>query len=220
MPRSSAAIPAPESGRVDVVARPERAARLLHPTRRRMVSLLNEPSSAAGLARQLGLPRQQVNYHLRELERAQVVQLVEERRKGNCTERLYRASAHAYVIDPDLLRSLGRTPGEQRDRFSTTYLIAAAAEAVRDVAAVRARAETQGKRVATMTVQCDVRFRSATDRHAFGEALATAVADLVRQFHDEEAESGRLFRLLVGCYPAPSQVTASAPSAESEETVR
>ena len=62
-------------------------------TRLRLVRELVEPDSAAGLAKRLGLPRQRLNYHLRELEAAGLLELVEERRRGNCVERIVRAVA-------------------------------------------------------------------------------------------------------------------------------
>ena len=54
---------------LQVVDDPERAAAMLHPLRMRMLETLREPHSAASLARILELPRQKVNYHLRELEK-------------------------------------------------------------------------------------------------------------------------------------------------------
>ena len=64
----------------------------------RLLAELAEPASATMLAARVGLPRQKVNYHLRALERHGLVELVEERRKGNCTERVLRATAASYVI--------------------------------------------------------------------------------------------------------------------------
>ena len=39
-----------------------------HPLRLKLLEQLIEPDSAGGLARRLGVPRQVLNYHLRELE--------------------------------------------------------------------------------------------------------------------------------------------------------
>ncbi|MGE3525529.1 MAG: winged helix-turn-helix domain-containing protein, partial [Gemmatimonadales bacterium] len=64
------------------------AAMLMDPVRRNLVIHLAEPDSAAWLSRRLGIPRQRLNYHLRELERVGVLECVGERRKGNCVERL------------------------------------------------------------------------------------------------------------------------------------
>ena len=44
------------------------------------------------MGRDLGLSRQKVNYHLRALEDAGLVEHVEDRRRGNCTERIVRAT--------------------------------------------------------------------------------------------------------------------------------
>jgi biotin operon repressor len=40
---------------------------------------MTEPDSGSGVARRIGMPRQQVNYHLRELEKPGLVKFVEER---------------------------------------------------------------------------------------------------------------------------------------------
>ena len=57
--------------------------------------------------RQVGLPQQKVNYHLPSL--GGLVELVEERRKGNCTERVVRATAGSCVISPAALAAVSPT---------------------------------------------------------------------------------------------------------------
>lgn len=104
---------------LDFVQDAERASILLHPLRLRIVAELREPDWASGLARRLRIPRQKINYHLRELERERLVELVEERRKGNCTERIVRASARSYLIDPAALGALATDPSQIQDRFSS-----------------------------------------------------------------------------------------------------
>src|ERR687897_3489675 len=94
---------------LEVVRRPEPAAALLDRTRQKLLAHLAEPDSASGLARRLRLPRQRINYHLRVLESAGLVELVEERRKGNCLERVVRATARSFVISPEALGGLGPT---------------------------------------------------------------------------------------------------------------
>jgi hypothetical protein len=44
------------------------------------------------------------------LERHGLVELVEERRKGNCTERVLQATAAAYVISPSALSAVAPDP--------------------------------------------------------------------------------------------------------------
>ncbi|HXV75143.1 MAG TPA: helix-turn-helix domain-containing protein [Candidatus Polarisedimenticolaceae bacterium] len=192
-----------ERTELQVVDRELAAAALLHPLRRRIVEHLREPDSASGLARRLGLPRQKLNYHLRELERAELLELVEERRRGNCTERVLRATAAAYLIGPRTLGRLAADPERIRDRFSSAYLMAVAARVIRDLADLRGRALDAGKRLATLTLQSEVRFASATDRAAFTDELTREVARLAAKYHHADAPDGRTFRFVVGGYPEP-----------------
>jgi DNA-binding transcriptional ArsR family regulator len=186
---------------IDVITGADQAVVALQRTRRQLLAHLAEPDSAAGLARRLGLPRQRLNYHLRELEREGFVELVEERRKGNCVERILRATARAFVISPDALGELGATPEEAADRFSSTYLVSAAARAMRDVAALQAGATRAGKRLSTFTLETDVRFATAEARAQFAEELANAVAALAARYHDDRNPRGRRFRVLAAIHP-------------------
>lgn len=190
---------------LQVIQRPESAAALLDRTRQKLLAHLAEPDSAAGLARRLRIPRQRINYHLRALERAGLVELVEERRKGNCLERVVRATARTFLISPEALGELGLTARTATDRLSSAYLLAAAGRTIRDVATLEARARREGKRLATLTLEADVRFASAESRAAFAEELADAVTRLAAKYHDERAPGGRRFRLLAAIHPVQSE---------------
>ena len=63
---------------VMLLRRPEDLSVLLPKPRVRLLEELQRPDSAAGLSRRLGIPRQKLNYHLRELEEAGLVELVED----------------------------------------------------------------------------------------------------------------------------------------------
>lgn len=192
-----------EPASVDVIERKKAAAAVLHPVRGRILAELREPDSAAGLARRLDLPRQKLNYHLRQLEKEGLVELVEERRKGNCTERVVRASARSYLISPATLGPLASDPDKLRDKFSAAYLVALAARAIRDIARLSRGAAKAGKRLPTLSLQTEIRFASARAQNRFAEELSTHVAQLTAKYHDESAPRGRPFRLFVGSYPAP-----------------
>ena len=103
---------------IEVIDDPARAQAALHPARRALLEALDQPLSAAALARRLELPRQRVNYHLRELEAQSLVSLEEERRRGSCIERVYRRSAEAYAVSPAALGSLESDPEEIEDQLS------------------------------------------------------------------------------------------------------
>jgi DNA-binding transcriptional ArsR family regulator len=186
---------------VAVIGDPAAAEVSLDPVRARLLGELAEPASATMLAARLGLPRQKVNYHLRALERHGLVELVEERRKGNCTERVLRATAASYVISPAALAPVQPDPGRAPDRVSAAWLLAVASRLVGDVGELMTGAARAGQRLATFAVDGEVRFASAADRAAFAEELATTVAGLVARYHTPAASEGRDHRLVVALHP-------------------
>lgn len=200
-----------------VVREPERATVLLDRNRQRLLEALEaEPDSASGLARRLGDSRQRVNYHLRELETAGFVELVEERRRGNCVERILRATARHYVIDPAALGTLAAAePGRLQDRFSATYLIALAARAIRELAGLREGAEEARKRLATFSMETSVALAAPADFRAFTEDMARAVAEVVARHQDDGAPESRRFRIVLGAYPVPERPPLDEPGSES-----
>jgi DNA-binding transcriptional ArsR family regulator len=143
-----------------------------------------------------------VNYHLRALEEHGLVELVEERRKGNMTERLLRATALSYVISPAALGGVEPDPSRAPDRLSARWLIAVAAKLVRDVGELMAGASKARKRLATFAMDGEIRFASAAHRAAFAEELAAAVTSLVGKYHDEAAPRGRDHRVIVAVHPS------------------
>ena len=193
------------------------AAILLQGDRRLFLKMLATPDSASGLAHKLNKPRQKVNYHLRALEKAGLVQLVARRQARNCIERVVQASALSYVISPEVLADLGGEGANTVDRFSSAYLLALAARTIRELGAIREKAQAAQKEVASLSLQADVRFRSPADRNAFAEALANAFARLVEQYHVPASEEGRNFRFMVGAYPAPVSGTDSRTGLNQEQ---
>ena len=187
---------------VAVIEDPAAAEASLDPIRARLLAELAEPGSASTLAGRVGLARQKVNYHLRALERHGLVELVEERRKGNVTERMLRATAASYVISPVALAAVAPDPSRSPDRLSARWLLALAARLVRDVGALITGAAQARKRVATFAMDCEVRFASAADRAAFAEELSSAVTALISKYHDETAEGGRDHRVIVAIHPS------------------
>jgi DNA-binding transcriptional ArsR family regulator len=186
---------------VAVIEDPAAAEVSLDPIRSRLLAALTVPGSATMLAAQVGLPRQKVNYHLRTLEQHGLLELVEERRKGNVTERVLQATAASYVISPAALSAVAPDPGRAPDRLSARWLLAVAARLVRDVGALITGADRARQKVATFAIDGEIRFASAADRAAFAEELTVAVTTLVGRFHDEDAPGGRPHRLVVAVHP-------------------
>ena len=174
----------------------------LDPIRARLLAELAEPGSASTLATRVGLTRQKANYHLRALERHGLVELVEERRKGNCTERVLQATAASYVISPTALSAVAPDPDRSPDQLSARWMLALAARLVREVGELITRSDRARQRVATFAIDTELRFASAADRAAFAEELSTAVTRLAGKYHQGTAERGRAHRLVVALHPS------------------
>ena len=188
---------------VEVIEDPAAAAVALDPVRARLLAELGEPGSASTLARKVGLARQKVNYHLRALEAHGLVELVEERPRRGLTERVLVATAASYVVSPAAMGEASTDPERASDRVSARYLIALAARIVREVGDLVHRADRADKRLATLSLDTEIRFRSAAERAAFTDELTATVMRLVAHYHDESAPRGRWHRLLVAAHPRP-----------------
>ncbi|NUU30275.1 helix-turn-helix domain-containing protein [Arthrobacter sp. C9C5] len=214
---------------IEVIEDPAAAEASLDPIRTRILRELAEPGSATQLAAKVGLPRQKVNYHLKALERHGLVELVEERRRGNVTERILRATAASYVISPTVLASVAPDPRRFSDHFSAFWLLALAARMVQEMGQLIAGAAAARQKLATFGIDGEVTFRSAADRAAFVEELGVAVTLLVDKYHDGGSEApaggapgspaarptGRRHRLVVALHPAlkaPARAAAHAAS--------
>ena len=187
---------------VAVIDDPAAAEASLDPMRARLLAALAEPGSATTLAAKAGLSRQRLNYHLRALERHGLIELVEERRKGNCTERVLRATAASYVISPAAFAAVAPDPARSPDQVSAYWMLALAGQLVHDVGDLIAGATKARKPVATFAIDSEIRFASAADRAAFAAELGEAVAELAGKYHDSGAEGGREHRLVVALHPS------------------
>ena len=192
---------------LDVINDPASAAMALDPIKLRLLAELATPGSAASLAARVGLTRQKVNYHLRALEEHRLVEPAEERRWGGLTERLMVATAKSYVVSPAALGAIGADPARNNDRLSASYLIALAARIVQEVGGLWRRARESDKRLATLSIDTVIRFKSPADRAAFTNDLTSAIASLAARYHDAKAPRGRPHRLVVASYPAPDDTS-------------
>lgn len=177
------------------------ASLLLHKERQDLLELLHEPKSASALARETGRPRQQINYHLRELEKRGYLKHVEDRLRGNCVERVLVRTVDSISISPEVLGKLFAKPEQQPDKLSASYLIAVAGKVIRDLGRMLVLASTQKKKLATFALTSEIRFASAEQRAQFAAEVTDALAKIAAKYHDETAPQGRSFTWLFGAYP-------------------
>jgi DNA-binding Lrp family transcriptional regulator len=172
------------------------------------VALAREPSSATELAGRVGLSRQRVNYHVRQLARSGLLRRAGQIRKRNLIEQRYQATARAYVLAPEILGPLAASGHTPEDAFSAARLVALAAQAQTHVARAMRESAERGQRLATLSIAADIRFETPAQRQAFADALQAAVTDVIGRHtaapastRSGEPATGRPFKLLVACYP-------------------
>jgi DNA-binding transcriptional ArsR family regulator len=199
---------------VAVIDDPAAAGVSLDPMRARLLAALAEPGSATSLAAQVGLARQKVNYHLRALEEHGLITLIEERKKGNVTERVLQATAASYVISPAALSAVAPDPSRAPDQLSARWMLSLAARLVQEVGQLISGATAARKKLATYAIDSEIRFASAAERAAFAEELTTAVTGLIGKYHDEAADGGRKHRLVVAMHPS---ITSLAGTLSKEQ---
>jgi DNA-binding transcriptional ArsR family regulator len=189
---------------LETVTDPVRAAALLDPLRARILTLAREPASATELGVRLSLPRQRVNYHVRQLAQAGLLRRAGRRRRRNMFEQRYVASARGYVLSPELL---GETAADWRtieDTESAVYLMALAAQVQADLS--RASRGESGRSPA-FVLKSQFRFRTAQERERFSRELKDAVVSVIARFtspnlaRDGKAAPGETWRLVLGSYP-------------------
>jgi hypothetical protein len=172
-----------------------------HPVRTAILESLRSPSTAAAVARMIGQTRQNVTYHIRELERAGLVRHVGERHAGTFIEQLYQAVATTFVIST---RSTWADPQARArtlaDEASLGELFEAGERLQRDTAALLDRAVFDGEHIPSASVATDVRFADQASRESFLREYIDGLTALTRKYGDRQ---GAPYRLLLAAYPAP-----------------
>ena len=196
---------------VVVIEKPAAAAAALDPVRARLLAELRVPASAATLAAKVGLTRQKVNYHLRQLEAHGLVEVASTRAWGGLTERLMVATASGYVVSPAALGDSGADPDRSTDRLSVAYVVALAGRVVRELGGMARNAAEQGTTLPAMGIDTAIRFASPADRLAFADELTDTIARLAATYHDADAPDGRWQRVVVAVHPTPRGVEPLAP---------
>lgn len=174
---------------------------LSNPIRVQVLGALRTPASAAGVARVIGQPRQLVNYHLKELERAGLVQRTGERRVGNFVETLYRSVARAFVVSPRVAWGDPRRLRALRQQHSLERLVLLGERLGRDAAVLLDRAAFDGEEIASASVEAEASFATEEDRAAFLQEYVAALGPLLKK---HGSRRGSPYRVVVAVYPDPS----------------
>ena len=194
---------------------PDQARSLLDPLRRSILQLLQEPGSSSTVAQSLDLPRQRLNYHVRALENEGLLVHLEDRRKGNCVERVVRARARQYVIDPAILGALGfegSGASDHRFSFSMVDLVGASCRTLSQVGDLLEPDPGAESPLPTLTLEAHIRFRSPQEEAEFAKSLREVLDRMTRRYHDLNFPAGRTFRITVGGHLDPQSCRPSHPN--------
>jgi DNA-binding transcriptional ArsR family regulator len=199
---------------IDVIENSRAAEVSLHPVRSRMLAELVSGGTATSVAKKLGLTRQKANYHLRILEANGLVELVEERRTRNTTERVMQSTASSYVISPAALSEVAPDPDRAPDQLSARWLLSLAGRMVQELGALIGRSKAAKQPLASFGIDAEIELASASDRAAFVAELSQSVEQLIGKYHTGSALATRRHRLVVVLYPS---ITVSDLHGEGKE---
>ena len=163
---------------------------------------MRTPDSAASVARSIGLPRQKVNYHLKELARTRLVRATGERRKGHLIEKLYEAVAGTFVVSPRLALDNEQCERALRDQISLSHLLKLGEQLQQDAAGLLDRAAFDSEQIPSASVETEIRFADEQARSGFMEEYLVLLGPLLTNYG---ARSGRRFRVALATYPNPEE---------------
>ena len=186
-----------------VVSDKRTMALLADPLKAEILREMDRPQTTAELALLMGMPRQKLGYHVRQLEDDGLLVSVGESRRGNCIARKLQAVARHIVIsnsDPNATIL--------EDRFSSSWLVARCATAIREVGVLTMDAESVGEELPTLTVDSEIAFDNPQEQQAFVQELSELITALVDRYGS--ASSGaRRFKFLAASYPKLSDQQAA-----------
>lgn len=172
---------------------PDRVVHTLSAFRRLILSALDQPGSATGIARRLGSTRQKVNYHLRALEDAGLVEVEETRQRRGLTERVMRRTSDVVLVDPTAFDTSGLT---KQEVAGLSAVVATATDLIGHAAEITTVAGSRGERVAAGTLDTEVRVSSPAELKQMLDEIARVVAR-----HDGGDEGLRI-RVVTSVLPA------------------
>ena len=177
---------------VAILRDPDQVIEVLSSIRRKILSALDEPDSATGSARSLGSSRQKVNYHVRALEEAGLVELDELRPRRGLTERVMRRTNEVVLVDPAAFDTSGLT---RNDVAGINAVVATATDLIGQAAQVATMAGSRRERVAAATLDTEVRVASPAVLRTMLDEIAAVIA------RHNSADDGLLLRVATSVLP-------------------
>lgn len=170
----------------------EQADALLKPKRVEVLHQLAEPRTCTQIGQTLGDTPQAVYYHVKRLQAASLVELVEEHRVRGITEGVYRSVARSFWVSPTIVGRLG-DPRPREALLGLGFLLDLSEQMQRDLATLATRPAT----LPSFGIAGDIRL-APEDGAAFVAELQRAFGEVLERYSGGE---GHAFRLTLACYP-------------------
>jgi DNA-binding transcriptional ArsR family regulator len=197
----------------------DQAAALLKAQRIEMLKLMDQPRTCLELARIFGETPQKINYHIKALQHAGLVDQVGERRVRGTVEGSYRARARSYWLASDLIGQIGGAAMAE-DQASLRHLLSLTEEMRDDIGHLAQQVSVAGRDVPSLGLSLHVELDDAARRAEFMADVQRMAQILARKYGatsgddgdtdsdgEGESESEEMkprrphFRLVLACYP-------------------
>lgn len=187
----------------------DQAAALLKPQRIEMLKLMDQPRTCLELGKIFGETPQKINYHIKALQNAGLVEQVGERRVRGTVEGSYQARARSYWLASDLVGQIGGAAIAQ-DQASLRHLLSLTEEMRDDIGHL---AQQVGREIQSLGLSLHVELDDVSRRAEFMADVqhmaqilaykygATAGDDNNGDADGDAQPSKPRFRLVLACYP-------------------
>ncbi len=164
----------------------------VHPTRITILAMLAaEPQTITGVARQLGVHPANITHHFRQLEKAELIRLVEKRETGRNLEKYYRAAAYHFTVSPP--EGKPASQGILALAILRDNLTAA-------IQALKAKENNDETNIAVLGLLTTARLRQK-DLVRF----VTRLQEVRQEFSALHAETGEMYNLNISLYPGEKE---------------
>jgi DNA-binding transcriptional ArsR family regulator len=182
----------------------DQVAALLTPIRIDLLKRLDVPRTCPELAEIFDATPQKIYYHVKALEKAGLVEKIEEHRVRGVVEGVYQAKARSYWLAPQLVGQIGGSK-TARDQTSLRMLLGLTEEMQGDIGRLGQQSEA-GKNIPSLSLSGQLYLPDGERRAAFLEEVGQVFAELGRKYGlpPDEADSdlvGKTFKFVLACYP-------------------
>lgn len=187
---------------VHYVEKAEHAEALMKPLRLELIKCLADPKSCPELAQTFNESTQKIYYHIKILERAGLIEKVEERKVRGILEGLYQAKAMTYWLSPHLVGPAENKHSE-RDKLSLGFLLNLAEELQEDIGVL---STSSLREIPSLGLLAEIELGDAKLKSEFLSEIQELFKSLATKYGKSNKTSKsnqdtETYKLKLACYP-------------------